>query len=527
MELEERVVMENILTLKFLIALGNSRPLRKEIDKEYSKNKLEYYEAAKKAEIHKNSIIYTYPSAVTESITKLAGIYFWCMAQNNFASMEKFIKIGFKNVYDYFKKNDVIDLHKFVPSIFKNLKDVVKYTEQELADLHSVLYWLCLGFLKPCELGICEDDVRASIDRIYFGNIGHNREILKIITKKYQQNINNLHSVYGLNLKKSNNRKSLDMLFYDITILEEFNIDGITPAILRNYDKLRPLLGKQSISKYTFMFTRIFNLLGIDSCTFEQSELTTEEFNQIFALYFLSKDEYALPDSERDLFLIALIYIKALIKEYQDTRLVYLANAREENYLDTLMLKKEIDEKLRLLRKEGARYNTENDQLKAKVDQLQTEMSRYERELTRMKRDMEQVESNKKELIALREFMFDQSNEATQDTDIEPDEYAKTLEILNNKACAIIGGHPNWVRKVKEILPNYSYVDVESLNRGLKYLDKKEIVFVNTDYNSHSLYHKVVAQLEKSETKLHLIRGTSVQNTISAMGKALENNIRY
>lgn len=506
MDLEERLIMENILTLKFLIALGNSRLLRKEIDKEYSKNKLEYYEAAKKAEIHKISIIYTYPSALTESITKLAGIYFWCMAQNNFSTIEKFIKLGFKKVYNYFENNAVIDLPGFIPSIFKNLNEVDKYTEQELTDLHSVLYWLCLGFVKPCELGICEDNVRTSINRVILKNIGHNHELLKIIVKKYQHNINALHPIYGLDLKRLKHRKSLDILFYDITMLEQSS---------------RPLPMKQSISKYSFMFTKVFNLLGIDSCTFEQSELTTEEFKQLFALYFLSKDEYALPDSERDLFIIAVIYIKALINEYQNTRLVYLANAREENYLDTLMLKKELDEKQQHLRNEEARYTTESDYLKAKVDQLQTELSRSERELARMKRDIDQVESNKKELLALREFMFNQSTKVIEDTDFELGEYAKTLEFLSNKPCAIIGGHPKWARKIKDILPNCTYVDVESLNKDLKYLDKKEIVFVNTDYNSHSLYYKVMAQLEKSNTKLHLIRGTSVPKTILAMGKAL------
>lgn len=439
----------------------------------------------------------------------MAGIYFWCMAQNNFGTMEKFIKIGFKKVYNYFKKSDAIDLPRFVPSIFTNLNDVDKYTEQELTDLHSVLYWLCLGFVKPCELGIYKEDVRASINRVYLRNIGHHRELLKGFTKKYQSNIKKLQPIYGLNLKKMNHTKSLDILFYDITMLEESN---------------RSLLVKQGISKYTFMFTKVFNLLGIDSCTFEQSELTSEEFNQLFALYFLAKDEYALPDSERDLFLIAVIYLKALINEYQNTRLVYLANAREENYLDTLILKKEIHEKQRLLRAEETRYTTESAYLKAKVDQLQTEMSQTERQLSRIKRDMEQVESNKKELIALREFMFNQSNQAIEDTDSEPGDYAKTLDILSNKACAIIGGHPNWVRKVKEILPTYTYIDVESLHKDLKYLDKKEIVFVNTDYNSHSLYHKVVAQLEKSETKLHLICGTSIQKTILAMGKALKQS---
>lgn len=521
MELEDRETMQHIIVLRLLIAFGNSKLLRKEIEKVYATNKFEYYEAAQKAEIRKSKLIHTFPSAVTESILKAAGIYFWSFFNEDFKIIERFLKIGFGRVFEYTAKSEKIFLPGFMPFLFKTTKEVHKFSEQELADMYSVLYWLCLVSGKPCELGNLADDTRLSIDRTYYGNVGQNGDFLKSLTEKYKVNIKNLKQIYCPDTKKQK-KKSLDLLFYHITEKEALNIPAISSKALHERKKLEPLLIKMGISKYIYTFSKLINLMGIDCSALEQIEMTNNEYNQLFALFYLSQEDYGIPQSERDIFLVSAIYMKALIKEYQETRQVHLANAHEENYFDTIMLKKEIDEKERALRKEETCYKSENDSLKAKIDQLQAEALVADREAIRLKREIEESEFNKKELLALREFMFGQSTDASSDIAAEPEVFDKALNSLKTKSCAVIGGHPNWVKKMKEILPNYTYIDVDSLNKDLKYLEKKDIVFINTDYNSHGLYYKIVSQLENSSTKLHFTGGTSVQSSIMAMAKALD-----
>lgn len=507
--------MEKIITLNFLVALGNTHLLHKEIDKVYTENKLEFYEAANETNILKSKLIYTYPSAETERIIKLAGIVYWSVLHEDMGLIERFIEIGFSEVLDYFQRNTEIFLFDFLPNIYKSHKEIEKSSEQEKLGKYSVLFWLCLVCNKSCELGSLENDVRTSFFRSYFAEIGYNHQILERITTKYQQNIKELHLVYRLTRRKFK-KKTLDLLFHDIALYES-NTSGISTATLSTYDKQR----LDGITKYSNIFLNLFNLFGINGYALEQCELTSGELNQIFATYYLSRDEIALPESERDIYLVAALYIKALVKEYQNTRQVYLANAREEIHLDTLMLKNEIDAKQRLLQNEKSKYITEIEQLKAKVDQLQTEVFRCEREATIMERELETAKSNTKELIALRGLMFNQAQDSTMDEN-KPDVFHQYLNLLNDKECAIIGGHPNWVKKIKENLPTFTYVDADSLHKDLRYLGNKEYVFINTDYISHDLYYKVMAQMTNNKTKLNFVRGTSVQGAVLAMGRALE-----
>ncbi|SPF31889.1 hypothetical protein SBF1_110015 [Candidatus Desulfosporosinus infrequens] len=515
LSLYDNETMMEIFTLNFLVALGNTHLLHKEIDKVYSENKLEFYEAANESNILKSKLIYTYPTAETERIIKLAGIYHWSVLHKDMDLIERFIKIGFREVWDYTQRNTKILLFDFLPSIYKTHKEIEKHTEQERLGKYSVLFFLCLAWNTPCELGPLEEYVRTSFDRAYFADIGHNRQILERITTKYRQNIKELFLAYRL-INRKFKKKTLYSLFTDIYIYEK-NIQGMSTATSSTNDVMR----FKGITKYTEIFLNLFILFDIDAYALEQCELTYEELNQIFATYFLSKDEIALPEYDRDIYLVAALYIKAIVKEYQDTRNVYLANAREENHLDTLKMKKAIDEKELLLQDEQSRYITEIEQLKAEVEQLQTKVCCYEQEATLMKRELETGKLNAKELFVLRGLLFIEAQDPGKDAN-EPDEVQKYLNLLNDKACAVIGGHKSWVDKIKENLPTFTYVHEDSLHKDLRYLGNKEFVLINTDFISHALYEKVMAQMTNNKTKFDIVRGTSFPGAILKMGRALE-----
>lgn len=511
--------MVKILTLKLLIALGNKQSLHKKIDEVYAENKLEYYEALDMLNICKSKLIYTYPSAQTERILKLAQIYSWCLEKNNFRLIEMFIELGFKRVLNYCNRTKEVFLPLSFPTIFKSdIKELDSYTVQELTDMYSVIMWLCFATGKTCQLDVLEDNIRMDIDDAYYMDLGDN--FLESIADKYQESIKGLSPLFCLNNKHF--KSNLDLIFCDIDLKEGNQLPGLSAEILNDFNKVRPFLVRQGLSKYIDVFAKLFNSLGVsDRALVSQSSITEEELNQIFAMYYLCKEENALSEAERDIYLIAALYIFALIKEYQNTRQVYLANVREENYLDTIKIKKQIDEQKRLLINEKIKYTSEIEQLKAKVELLQNESSRWERKATRLKQELENVESNKKELIVLREFIFNQQQNVSILLEDEPDLFQKSLELLAQKKCSVIGGHPNWIKKLKDILPHFTYLNSDSIHRDFKFLDNQELVFINIDYISHALYYKVMSEFEKNKAKVCLIRGTSFQSSITEMGKLI------
>ncbi|MFE8698251.1 hypothetical protein ACFYKT_18165 [Cytobacillus sp. FJAT-53684] len=118
---------------------------------------------------------------------------------------------------------------------------------------------------------------------------------------------------------------------------------------------------------------------------------------------------------------------------------------------------------------------------------------------------MKNFQQNKKELEALRTFVNHQNIEAGSDNC----SFEERVLFLKEKNIVIIGGHPNWQIKLKEIFPNYIIVDVENLNRDLSFIGHADAVFINTNFLSHSLYWKVMNQMSKNEVPLHFMERTT------------------
>ena len=103
----------------------------------------------------------------------------------------------------------------------------------------------------------------------------------------------------------------------------------------------------------------------------------------------------------------------------------------------------------------------------------------------------EKYESEHSELITLREHVYNETEEEIEIPEKTVKEYKKAIE---NKKIIIIGGHANWVNKMKEIFKNWTFVNFKStstiddniLNSNTEY------VFFFTDFIKHHVYYRFI-----------------------------------
>ncbi|GAB6152920.1 hypothetical protein JCM17380_16700 [Desulfosporosinus burensis] len=264
-----------------------------------------------------------------------------------------------------------------------------------------------------------------------------------------------------------------------------------------------------------------FKVFGINAHVLTEGlTLTMNDFDQFSVAYYQQQSDGTLKDEECDFFIIACLFIKALVVEYENTRKIYLSSAKEDNYLDTLKLKTEMVAKLELFQKEKANFKSEIARLENTTLNYKNDAIRWQREATRMRQEINQAELDRKELLALREYIFEQQTLSEESND-DLDDYSKALELLGKHNYVIAGGHPNLVKGLKEILPNLTYLDMDNLHKDLRFLDNQEAVFINTAYFSHAFYYKVMSRMEMNKTKLFYLRSSSVKGVVLNISKLL------
>jgi hypothetical protein len=143
-------------------------------------------------------------------------------------------------------------------------------------------------------------------------------------------------------------------------------------------------------------------------------------------------------------------------------------------------------------------YESEYKYGKKKLAEANKEIVQLKRQISKLKDQLEESEANKQELHSLREFVYNLSQEDEDEYEEMPIDY-RTVQHIKS---VIVGGRPNWQQRMKEKLPNFSFIDTDALNFDTGILDSVKTVFVNTNYISHGMYYKVASAAEKKGVKM-------------------------
>ncbi len=134
-------------------------------------------------------------------------------------------------------------------------------------------------------------------------------------------------------------------------------------------------------------------------------------------------------------------------------------------------------------------------------------------------RKLEILEADRAELIKLRNFVYN-----LKDEDIpKEDELQKMKAYISEKRILIIGGHQNWLNKLKKDFPGWTVMHMdESKIITTTMLEKRDYVFFYSDYLSHKSYEKCVAMLRDNNISFGYLHGVNMDNTIKQVYEQID-----
>ena len=139
-------------------------------------------------------------------------------------------------------------------------------------------------------------------------------------------------------------------------------------------------------------------------------------------------------------------------------------------------------------------------------------------------KDIRQVQTDnerlRQELADLRNLIFSQQEEKPLQA-----EESCTVQFPIKTARRIVsfGGHPNWIRDMKALLPDVAYFSAEVIpNKDI--LRNADVVWVQTQYISHSAFYRILSALGQN-TQLRYFSSKSARSCAEQIATS-ENNLQ-
>ncbi len=161
----------------------------------------------------------------------------------------------------------------------------------------------------------------------------------------------------------------------------------------------------------------------------------------------------------------------------------------------------------------------EVDKLRRKVHKLESDNSTLRAGLAEKRRLEEeskdirkQLEASKRELAVLRNYVYKLTESDNPITD-------KTIESMKETiACyriVIVGGHSNWLSKMKKEFPDWIFVNPKTGgSTDVSIVDKADYVYFFTDTISHSTYHQFMNVIRERKINFGYIHGVNIEKNI-------------
>ena len=145
-----------------------------------------------------------------------------------------------------------------------------------------------------------------------------------------------------------------------------------------------------------------------------------------------------------------------------------------------------------------------------------TDKRKMSEEIARLR---DQLEAQQKELSALREHVYNLTEEDEVKETVSVD---KMKEYLSPLRIIIVGGHKNWRQKMKQEFPDWTYIDATvSGTMETSVVDKADRVYFFTDTISHSTYFKYMNVVKERNVDFGYIHGVNIENNMRQMYREL------
>lgn len=449
----------------YAIALAQAKHIRKNIDEVYSAKKEEYYSLAQKSEFY-SSVIAKETSLLTEEYyKKCLGIiehYNVSRSEDAYLKLYNLFKRAYRKTYTYFKnkKNEDWDLKEYsldMRSYFSTIDD------NELNDNFTAAIFFTGGTAKNT------NDIIVIMEGRWAHYCGNKRISLDSIPDKYRAECDRLYASLPPNIIERELTETRDHSIKAIDFLFDFESLS-SSSIFREIE-----FGKRDLKETVLAYVADKSSLG-DKISF---------------------DDYIVP----------AIYIKSMCKAYNLVKNTYFQNNKETMYAEIEVIKKDLSAAREELKKEAESNKKAINKITEDNKRLLEDNSVLQRRIKDLEGQLQHSKAIEKEVYALREYVFFSNKD---DRIIEAkDENIVDLKQLNAVRGTIIGGHPNWQNKIKELLPNWRIVPAGINTLDANLVVNSEIVVFITSYLNHSLYEKAIEVARNADCKIGYISNTN------------------
>ena len=160
------------------------------------------------------------------------------------------------------------------------------------------------------------------------------------------------------------------------------------------------------------------------------------------------------------------------------------------------------------------------DDRRLKQSQLQSVVEKcdeYERRIAELEKENMTLRAEHFELTRMREYIHSLTEEDLPDNDFDNETAVKKLR---NKSIVIIGGHENWIGKLKELFPSWNYIGANDFSQKIgKMLMKSDMIYFFTDHLSHKTFNKYMDYIRGNGLKYSYIHTVNIDMNLRQMMK--------
>lgn len=489
-----------------MIAFGGNDLLHEEIDRIYNHDKLRFYGLYKNSSYFNCPVFSRYTIYNEEAMKKVAGILVHDATEKTNLYTYMLIKKGYRHVWNYIKGRKNIVAEEFANYMIKRKGGLLEISEYEMLFDTVVLFFLCTEEDIPLNLNspYGETIIRA-LKQINLGCSSEMKNYSSDAMEKYQEKVEALYLHYGIDFRKEITAENLLEKIINKDILNLVKEKDIYNTPL----EARGDVFHYATSKYIGAFSGWVKSLGIDETDITRMcKLTRADVSEIFLEYFISQEKNKIEEKNKNVFIMACLFIKVLTYEYKRTKDKYINNLHDDFFYDISKMKDDVERREKDIKEKEAEFVSAKDKLQQENCNLMEEIKRLQKQNETYKKELESIQNNNKEVFALREYLFSLQG-AMSDVIIEEADMQKMIDIINAKKCVILGGSPNWLNKIKEVLPSVITITTDKLSLDMKFIDNAEFVMLNTATMSHAFYMKVMSKVAKANAKLVYLNSNS------------------
>lgn len=164
-----------------------------------------------------------------------------------------------------------------------------------------------------------------------------------------------------------------------------------------------------------------------------------------------------------------------------------------------------IRQEMNELRRKLHMLETDNADLRLKLN----DKRKLEDEIRRLRERDDEIS---RELTALRAFAYNQTEEDVSSTEIPAEQMREAIAGLR---IVVIGGHSNWVYKLRNMFSNWTFVNPEAGgSTDASIVEKADHAFFFTDTISHSRYYQFMKAIREKKVDFGYIHGVNIEKNI-------------